>query len=148
MNMKIVEKEGFNAIGIRVSADWKNLHVEMPGAWNHFKQRLEEISNRKNEVMMDLSLSKEGDTYTQLIGVEVEEFEEVPEDMTTVSIPKQAYIYYRHKGDLSGIASSFGKMYDWAEENRIKAEEFKIDYGYLEDGSETSHDLYVKIASQ
>lgn len=126
MNMKIVEKEGFNAICIRVSADWKNLHVEMPGAWNHFKQRLEEISNRKNEVMMDLSLSKEGDTYTQLIGVEVEEFEEVPEDMTTVSIPKQAYIYYRHNGDLSGIASSLGKCTTGRKKTELKQRNSKL----------------------
>lgn len=145
--MKIVEKEAFITVGIKVEADWQELHVKMPKAWTTAKERLNEIKNRKEDVMMDLSLHVVNGQYTQLIGVEVERSAEVPEGMEKKEIPAQKYVYHQHEGELSAIAESFGKMYDWAEEQDIAAGNFKIDYGYLRDGSEDMHELYIKIAS-
>lgn len=95
--------------------------------------------------MMDLSLDVKNGRYTQLIGVEVENSADIPEGMEKVDIPDQRYINYQHKGELPAIAQSFGKMYEWAKEHDIEAGDFKIDYGYLPDGSEDVHDLYIKI---
>jgi len=143
--MKIVKKEAFKVIGIKVEADWQMLHQVMDKVWERAKERLTEIENRKEDVMMDLSLEVVDGQYTQLVGVEVEGAAITPGGMEEVSIPLQEYIYYQHEGELSGIGQSFGKMYDWAEEHDIEAGDFKIDYGYLPDGSETEHELYVKI---
>lgn len=144
--MKIVKRESFTAIGIRVKAGWQELHTQMPEAWEIFKNRVGEIDGRKSERMMDLSLEVIDGEYTQLIGVEVEDSADVPSGMSKVIIPSQKYVWYMHKGDLDDIAESFGKMYDWAKENDITAKEFKMDMGYSGDGSEGEHDLYIKIA--
>lgn len=143
--MKIVEKEAFSAVGLKVIAGWKDLHTKMPEAWQQFKERYTEIPGRKHDILMDISLDKEGDTYTQLIAVEVENPIVIADGMVAISIPEQTYVHDRHKGDLQEIAASFGKIYDWVKKEGLKAGEFKLDIGYLADGSEEYHDLYVKI---
>lgn len=142
--MKIVEKESFIAVGIKVEADWQELYTKMAEAWKAAKNRLEEITNRKEDVMMDITDGR----YTQLIGVEVEKSAAIPDGMEKVEIPARRYIYHQHEGDLSGIAESFGKMYDWAKKHEIETGEFKIDYGYQKDDTETEHALYVKVEQE
>ncbi|GAA5523240.1 GyrI-like domain-containing protein [Aliifodinibius salicampi] len=143
--MKIVEKEAFTVIGIKVEADWQSLHKVMPPSWEKAKGRLNEIEGRKEDVMMDVSLDVTDGQYTQLIGVEVEKDSEVPDKMEKVDIPIQKYIYEQHQGALEGIAETFGRMYDWAEENDIEAGDFKIDYGYRKGNSDQVHELYIKV---
>lgn len=146
--MEIVEKKGFKAVGIQVVAEWEQLFTEMPKKWKNFKQRLHEIKRRKNDVMMDISRSEESGVYVQLICVEVDEFEDVPQDMATLRLPGQKYIHHRHEGVVEKIAATFGEMYDWAEKEGIDAGMLKIDYGYLPDGSEEYHDLYIRVENQ
>lgn len=143
--MEIIEKKSFTVVGIKVEADWQELHTKMPEMWETAKKRLTKIEKRKEDIMMDLSLEVNDGRYTQLIGIEVEKSAAVPDGMEKVSIPDQSYIHHQHKGELPAIAESFGKIYDWAEEHDIGAGDFKIDYGYLRDGSEEYHDLYVRI---
>lgn len=143
--MKIIEKEAFTVIGIKVEADWQSLHKVMPPSWEKAKERLNEIEGRKEDVMMDVSLDVTEGQYTQLIGVEVEKDSEVPDKMEKVDIPIQKYIYEQHQGALEGIAETFGRMYDWAEENDIEAGDFKIDYGYRKGNSDQVHELYIKV---
>jgi predicted transcriptional regulator YdeE len=143
--MEVIEKAGFKAVGIQVVADWQGLHKEMPITWQIFKQRIDEISDRRADQLIDISLKYEGGLYTQIICVEVQDFDRVPDGMVTCFIPTQKYIHYYHEGTLQEIAQAFGKMYKWADEHNYKADEFKIDYGYLQNGSETGHDLYVRI---
>lgn len=40
------------------------------------------------------------------------------------------------------------KMYDWAEENGLSPDDFKIDIGYTLDGNESAHELFVRISRQ
>lgn len=143
--MEIIERDSFTVIGIEVEAPWDELHEKMPKTWQEIKNRLDELSDRKSDVMMDISLDVTDGRYTQLIGVEVEKSASVPDGMEKVEIPAQRYIYHQHEGDLSRIAESFGKMYDWAKEREIETEEFKIDYGYQKDGTETEHALFIKV---
>ncbi len=143
--MEIEEKEAFTVIGIKVEADWQGLHKVMPPSWEKAKERLNEIEGRKEDVMMDVSLDVTDGQYTQLIGVGVEKDSEVPDGMEKVNIPTQKYIYEQHQGTLEGIAETFGRMYDWAEEHHVKAGDFKIDYGYRKDNTDQIHDLYVKV---
>lgn len=143
--MEIVEKEGFKAVGLQVLAEWEQLFTKMPQKWKIFKENIHKIKYRKGKVMMDISRSEEGGVYVQLICVEVKEFEDIPPEMTTLSVPVQKYIHHRHEGDIEKIAASFGDIYEWAEKEGVNAGVFKIDYGYLPDGSEEYHDLYVKV---
>jgi predicted transcriptional regulator YdeE len=143
--MEIIEKDGFKVVGIQVVADWRGLHKEMPNTWKIFKQRVHEINHRVRDKMMDISLQYEAGLYTQIICVEVEADNEVPEGMVTCLIPNQKYIHYYHEGPLQEIAQSFSKMYRWADEHKHKTDQFKIDYGYVQNGSEERHNLYVRL---
>ncbi len=143
--MEIIEKNGFAVIGIKVEARWDELHEKMPKAWQKMMQCLDEVSDRQDDVMMNVSLSETDGVYKQLVGVEVAMDAEVPEGMTKVLIPPKKYVWHQHKGGLSEIAESFGKMYDWAEQQNIETGTFKIDYGYRKDGSEKTHDLFIRV---
>lgn len=144
--MKIIHKDSFKVVGIKVIAGWDELWEEMPRAWLNFFKRSGDIKNKVNNTFIDISLDKRDDKYTQLICAEVSEFGDIPSDMEVVTVPKQQYIYHRHTGTLQEIASSFGKMYDWAAEHEHDAGDFKIDVGYTKDRSESGHDLFVRIA--
>lgn len=105
--MKVIQKNAFKVVGIKVKARWEELWTEMPQAWKRFMQRSEEIENRINDKFIDLSLQKDGDEYTQLICCEVSNFGKTPDGMTALEIPTQKYISYRHHGSLTEIAASF-----------------------------------------
>lgn len=145
--MKIVQKAPFKVVGIKVVANWEDLWVEMPKAWQKFISRHQEIQRRVSKTFIDISLDKEGQTYTQLIGSEVSDFEAIPEGMVGIEIPAQTYIHYRHEGPVKEIAASFGKMHAWADENRYAVDDFKVDIGYTEEGQEQEHDLFIRLVT-
>ena len=143
--MNIVEKDGMSVIGITVARDWQGLIRDMPVKWEEFKSRLTEIKQRKTDIMMDISLEKLEQTYTQCICVEVEQDAEVPKGMEKMVIPSASYLHHKHEGSLVAIAQTFGDMYQYGKEHELALEEMKIDIGYTIQGTETSHDLYIKI---
>lgn len=143
--MEVIDKSGFAVVGIKVEAEWEELHTKMPKAWQEMKQRLEEISNRKGDIMMDLSLWEEGGTYKQLVGVETTLDTEVPKGMTKIIIPPKKYVWHQHKGELSEVGETFGQMYEWAEQQNVETGNFKIDVGYRMDGAESTHDLHIGV---
>lgn len=143
--MKIINKDGFAVVGIKVEAEWKELHTKMAESWQQFKERLDEVEDRKNDEMMDISLNESEGVYTQLIGVEVPAEAEVPDGMTKIIIPPKKYVWYQHPGELTKIGESFGKMYEWAEQQGIEIGDFKLDIGYRKDNSEKMHDLFIQV---
>lgn len=148
MVMKIVSKNSFKVVGILVESDWRNIHKKMREAWSVFKERVEEIKERKGDYYFDISLAMEEDLFRQLICVEVSNFNDIPVGMTGKVIPAANYIYYQHKGPVENIAESFGKIYQWAEENAYSTDDFKIDYGYSDDDIGEVHDLYLRVKDE
>lgn len=55
MVMKIVSKNSFKVVGILVESDWRNIHKKMREAWSVFKERVEEIKERKGDYYFDIS---------------------------------------------------------------------------------------------
>ncbi|WP_163580597.1 GyrI-like domain-containing protein [Gracilibacillus saliphilus] len=143
--MNIVEKDEMSVIGITVARDWQGLIRDMPVKWEEFKSRLTEINQRKTDIMMDISLEKLEHTYTQCICVEVEQDAEAPEGLEKMVISSASYLHHKHEGSLVSIAQTFGEMYQYGKEHELALEEMKIDIGYTIQGTETSHDLYIKI---
>ncbi|WP_069130374.1 GyrI-like domain-containing protein [Rhodohalobacter halophilus] len=143
--MKVVTLPKITLIGIEVKAHWKELHQKMPEAWEKLFTRKGELSNRTTDTYTEISANVMDEIYTQIVGAEVEPGRPVPAGMTSLQIPKQSYLHFHHTGPLTEIAGSFGKMYRWAEENRIAADEFKIDRGYLPGLPDSPHDLYIKV---
>jgi predicted transcriptional regulator YdeE len=134
-------------VGFKVEATWEELHRKMPKAWQILRRRFNEIENRKNNVMLDVSLKVEDGTYTQFLGAQVDDPGTIPEGMEFLRIPQQQYVHYRHQGPVVEIASSFGKMYEWGKGQNIRLDEFKLDVGYTAEGNEQIHDLYVRVVT-
>lgn len=115
----------------------------MPKAWNIFIRRHTEIRHPSGEAFIDASLEKNGDQYLQLICIEVSQIEGIPHGMRAVEIPPQRYIHHQHLGPTSGIAETFGEMYDWARRQGRQAGDFKLDIEYSVGGDERVHDLFI-----
>lgn len=144
--MEILHLDELHVVGIKVVAHWKELFHKIPEAWNHLFQVSDQILNRNSDFYTEISVSENKGIYTQLLGAEVSSELAAPKEFTTLHIPRQKYIYYQHKGELQEIANSFGKMYDWAKENNLQAEEFKIDRGYLPGLPNSTHHLFIKLS--
>ena len=107
--MKIVSKNSFKVVGILVESDWRNIHKKMREAWSVFKERVEEIKERKGDYYFDISLAMEEDLFRQLICVEVSNFNDIPVGMTGKVIPAANYIYYQHKVLLRILQNHLGR---------------------------------------
>ncbi len=110
MVMKIVSKNSFKVVGILVESDWRNIHKKMREAWSVFKERVEEIKERKGDYYFDISLAMEEDLFRQLICVEVSNFNDIPVGMTGKVIPAANYIYYQHKVLLRILQNHLGRF--------------------------------------
>lgn len=146
--MEIIDRDAFWITGIKIQASWDELWQKMPKAWNMMFEREHEIRHRTDDILMDISFDKNGDIYTQFIAAQVSDPSvPAPEGMETIQIPGKKYLYFKHSGALKEIAASFGKMYDHAKRNDLKAGEFKIDEGYKANQDKQQHHLYIEILS-
>lgn len=143
--MNVVQRDSMLVVGILVRAPWEDLWEKMPGAWQDFFRRRDEIVHRAAESYVDVSLEQNGNEYLQLIGAEVSRIEHIPEGMAAVEIPAHTYIHHRHEGSLRGIAETFGAMYSWAREQGHEVGNFKLDIGYTPDGDEQHHDIHIGL---
>lgn len=143
--MQIVKKAGFKVVGVQVSARWNQLWELMPDAWDDFVTRCADIKHRVSHAFMDVTLRRRDDEFTQLICCEVTDFDDVPPGMVALEIPPQEYIHLRHDGPIARITAAFGDMHDWAYARDYTLDDFKFDAGYVTDGSEHEHDLYVRV---
>lgn len=143
--MEIVRKAAFKVVGLRVRAAADQRWIEMPNAWKTFIGRSAAIPWRIGETFIDVTLGKHDGVAEELLSAEVSQFDTAPEDMTKLEIPAATYLHHRHAGPLHAIATAYGDMVAWARANGCTLDEFKLDFGYTSDGSESAHELYVKI---
>jgi predicted transcriptional regulator YdeE len=145
MNPKLITKNEFKVIGLKITCDWSQLHMEMLKLWNDFTLRVGEIKNRTNEYMIDINLQVVQNEFTELICVEVNDLCDIPDGMTGLVIPTQTYAYTQHEAPIEDIWKTFGELQSWIKETGrvIDPLDFKMDY-CLNDSS-LPHELYQKI---
>lgn len=143
--MEIVQKPSFQVIGLKITCSGDQLGAEMPKVWKRFVTRADDIPNRLGESMVDICLSKVGDTVIQLVGAPVSDLSDVPDEMEGVTIPAQSYVRERHNGPEEDIYQTFGKMIEWAEASGLQLDplDFKIDIAPADPSK--GHDLYIKV---
>ncbi|KPB03284.1 transcription activator [Bacillus sp. CHD6a] len=109
--------------GFRVLCAGKDYPVKIPNASKLLESRLSEIKNVKNKdiqfgaFLVD-TLSQEEDGYW--VAVEVEEFEDTPDGMVTLTIPAQRYAATKYEGPTSGIFNAYDELHSWAAEQGYK----------------------------
>ena len=94
INEPIIVKEAFQAIGVSITTTNEieaSTEGKIPELWNRYfqEQMMHHIPNQ-NERNIRILLNYESDetgTYTFTIGTTVSSLEDVPENMTTLTIP-------------------------------------------------------------
>lgn len=142
--MKIVHKDEFLVVGIKVTLQLPQLFIEMPKVFRELENKRDKINYKKNDFILDISLKRENDLFTQFVGVEVTNMPVIPEHFVGLKIPAAKYLYYLHKGDVKEIYDAFVKMYDYAsKENLILDEdEFKIE---IHNQKNREYHLYLRL---
>jgi predicted transcriptional regulator YdeE len=141
----IVELGPMTVVGLEVRASFRGLWREVPRAWEALFARAEEIAHRSGSTFVDVSVGVEDGIHRQVVGAQVASAGVVPDGMTSLEIPARRYLYHRHRGPLTGIASSFANMQLWAQAKGMSTGHFKLDVGYTRGFTEKTHDLYLAL---
>ncbi|XEC96675.1 GyrI-like domain-containing protein [Paenibacillus tarimensis] len=121
-----------------------------PGdVWPFLFKRLDEVSDRLNE-LETIGLIKRNE-HGYLAGVETGILSEVPEGMSSYTIPEGKYAAVTHRGPLSKINETFEGLINWLGTNNY--EQFDVicfevyDNRYKGEDSESEFDMFIQIKS-
>lgn len=117
----IKELSELRLVGFRVLCSGDQYIEEIPKASLQLSKRIREIKHvldpfhQYGAFVVDQE-SEDVDGYW--VGVEVTEYEDIPADMVTLTIPPQRYAVLRHKGANSKIRDSYNNLHMWIEKNK------------------------------
>lgn len=124
----IVKKEAFQAIGVSVTTtNEKEASTEgkIPELWNRYfqEQMMHHIPNQQTKETLAFYSNYESDetgTYTFTIGMPVSSLKEVPENMTTLTIPAATYaVFTTRKGPVAEVVcEAWEYIWKWSKENK------------------------------
>ena len=144
----VVQRPALSFVGMEVLAESEMHSLELsPPAWQRLYAQQDEIKHRYGQTFADVNLGWANGRYRRLIGAEVTEAGVVPQGMTLVEMPAQRYLFRRHTGPRSGVAETFGSMYDWARRGGHATGAVRVDVGYLPGADETYHDLLICLSA-
>jgi len=123
MEVKIVEKEAMKIVGMKTSTTIKNNVI--PQLWDKFNEVSCQIENVKVKKValgvcppVDTKDFNEETPFEYIAGMIVENFDKVPEGMTTYEIAAQKYAVVTHKGALDKLQETYGYFYSiWPKES-------------------------------
>lgn len=128
MNQQIVTFPETKFIGIRLTMSFANYRIfEL---WSSFMPRRNEIKDSLNSNLFNVQINPENYTFNpnQLFDkwavVPVENFDEIPYEMKTLTIAEGLYAVFNFKGDQSKAAPFFNQIYtEW-----LPSSGFQLDY--------------------
>lgn len=138
--IETVELPEMTAIGILVEAHWNDLPQAIPAAWTRLFETDTGATN-----FLEVSLSREGSVYRELVGYLAAKKTEVPPGMIRITIPAQRYLRLAHDGPLVEISAGFEKLYAHAAVAGLKATDYKLDFGYVPGLPPGPHELHVAL---
>ena len=108
---------GFKIVGMMYSGRVDT--GEIPLLWNKFADKMETVPNRINEhkcfgIINPFGENKSKGEIDYVAAVEVENFNDVPDDMISADIPEGEYAIFTHVGPISNIMNSVKYIYgEW-----------------------------------
>jgi predicted transcriptional regulator YdeE len=116
----IVELGELKLVGFRVLCSNEQYIFEIPKASSLLSERINEIKQIVNPSQQYGAFVVEHDNAENdgyWICVEVTEYEDIPSDMVTVTVPPQVYAVTRHKGENDKIMDSYNELHNWIDAN-------------------------------
>lgn len=118
MEPKIVTRDQFNVIGMQYIGNGQN--GEMSKLWETFMPRMGEVKNAVNkglaygicECMCEGECTcGAGADFYYMACIEVANLDDIPEGMTSKTIPAAKYAVFTHRGSLETIGKTFEDIY-------------------------------------
>ncbi|WP_296324390.1 GyrI-like domain-containing protein [Winogradskyella sp.] len=132
MKYKIVEARAFNIVGLKADANFVTNGQVTSQLARGFMPRLKDIKSLKDPYT--LSLQKYEDfnfknfnpstSFEKWIGVEVDTFDAIPEDLETLTIPSGNYLVIDFKGSIP----EFIKQWQYIHSTWLPKSEFELDH--------------------
>ncbi|MFD1173968.1 GyrI-like domain-containing protein [Oceanobacillus picturae] len=122
-NKTIKELGELKLVGFRVLCSGDQYINEIPKASQRLKNRISEIKHVVNPLLQFGAFVVENGTDEEdgyWVCVEVKEYEDVPSDMVTLTVPAQTYAASRYKGANYKIMDAYEDLHRWIEENNYK----------------------------
>lgn len=107
-------------VGFRVLCSGDHYIVEIPKASIRLNERISEIKHITNPLHQFGAFVVENETADEdgyWVCVEVKEYEDIPSDMVTLTVPPQRYAVIGHTGSNVKIMDSYSELHKWIEEN-------------------------------
>lgn len=117
----IQELDELKLVGFRVLCSGDQYLVEIPKASLILDKRIGEIKQVINPDIQIGAFVVENQTFDEdgyWVSVEVKEYEDVPVDMVTLTIPPHRYVALRHTGSNSEIREAYNGLHKWVEDNK------------------------------
>ena len=116
----IKELDELKLVGFRVLCAGEEYIVEIPKVFSRLSERIHEIKQVVNPLHL-VGAFVVGDENTDKDGywvcIEVKEYEDIPADMVTLTVPSQRYAVIRHKGENKTIRNSYEELHQWISDN-------------------------------
>lgn len=153
----IVKKEAFQAIGFSImTTNEKEASTEgnIPQLWDRYfqEQMIHHIPNQQTKETFAFYSNYESDetgTYQFTIGMPVSSLEDVPENMTTLTIPAATYaVFTTRKGPIAEVVcEAWEYIWKWSKENkRAFTTDFELYDERALDPTNVQLDIYIALA--
>lgn len=153
MEPKIIEKDKFMVIGLKYYGS--NQNNEIPKLWGKFNSRIKEIENVVNRnVGMGVCEFVENFTdeskFTYFACQEVNSFKNIPKGMEGLTVEKNKYVVFTHKGPVERLGDTYEYIYGtWLPKSGYepaKSHDFEYyDERFNPDDEESELDIYIPI---
>lgn len=122
-NKTIKELGELKLVGFRVLCSGDQYINEIPKASLRLRERITEIKQVVNPLLQFGAFIVESGTDEEdgyWVCVEVKEYEDIPSDMLTLTVPPQRYAVSRYKGANDKIMETYNDLHLWIEENKYR----------------------------
>ncbi|MHC0038852.1 GyrI-like domain-containing protein [Pseudoneobacillus sp. C159] len=122
-NKTIKVLDEIKLIGFRVLCPGDQYIIEIPKASLKLSERISEIKHVINPSLQFGAFVVENSTDDEdgyWVCVEVKEYEDIPSDMVTLTVPPQRYAVSRYKGANYKIMDAYNDLHLWIEKNKYR----------------------------
>lgn len=128
MEMKILNKEAFKAIGAKwVGTFEQAARGEIKSFHKEFLERRNEIKGAVNpENILGLSYHINENGFTYYLALEVEGTTAKPEEMELINVPAYSYASTEYKG--TAVHEAYTGLYTWIKENGYSLKESDLEH--------------------
>ncbi|WP_078596267.1 GyrI-like domain-containing protein [Evansella clarkii] len=158
MSARVVTKKAFSIAGYEFKANLQEIEEQELGKQTlaRLKENGELVKSKVGEQIylvqvydMKPNFDPMVDPFTQVIGYEISEAEDLPEDMILHTVPENKYVTVTHEGLEKDLARTYDYLYGtWMKLNNCQPAgyDFEIwDNRYKPGKPENEIDLYVAI---